>query len=74
MGSDRGIEPSIVWFRLDLRLTDDPALAAAIQRGGAVVPVFIWAPEEELPCDAVHPVVQFRGRAIAAAASPGGMT
>jgi deoxyribodipyrimidine photo-lyase len=37
----------IHWFRLDLRLTDNPALRAAVQNGGAVVPVFIWAPEEE---------------------------
>jgi deoxyribodipyrimidine photo-lyase len=39
--------PSIVWFRNDLRLRDNPALRAAINAGGAVVPVFIWAPEEE---------------------------
>jgi len=37
---------SIVWFRLDLRLTDNPAITAAIERG-TVIPVFIWAPEEE---------------------------
>jgi deoxyribodipyrimidine photo-lyase len=37
---------SILWFRLDLRLADNPALAAAVKRG-AVVPVFVWAPEEE---------------------------
>ncbi len=37
---------SILWFRLDLRLADNPALTAAVKRG-AVVPVFIWAPEEE---------------------------
>jgi deoxyribodipyrimidine photo-lyase len=35
-----------MWFRADLRLADNPALAAAA-RTGAVVPVFIWAPEEE---------------------------
>jgi deoxyribodipyrimidine photo-lyase len=40
---------SIVWFRLDLRLADNPALAVAIKRGGAVVPVFIHSPEEESP-------------------------
>jgi deoxyribodipyrimidine photo-lyase len=39
---------TIVWFRHDLRLDDHPALAAAAARG-AVVPVFIWAPEEERP-------------------------
>jgi deoxyribodipyrimidine photo-lyase len=37
---------SLVWFRLDLRLTDNPALAVAAKLG-EVVPVFIWAPEEE---------------------------
>lgn len=40
--------PTIVWFRHDLRLDDNPALAAAVARG-PVVPVFIWAPEEEHP-------------------------
>ena len=39
--------PSIVWFRQDLRLSDNPALAAALALGVPVVPVFIWAPEEE---------------------------
>ncbi|MDE2509826.1 MAG: deoxyribodipyrimidine photo-lyase, partial [Elusimicrobia bacterium] len=38
--------PTIVWFRLDLRLEDNPALAEAVARGLAI-PVFIWAPEEE---------------------------
>ena len=41
--------PAILWFRLDLRLTDNPALRAALERGGAVVPLFIWSPEEEVP-------------------------
>ena len=39
--------PALVWFRLDLRLADNPALAAAAARSGQIVPVFIWAPEEE---------------------------
>jgi deoxyribodipyrimidine photo-lyase len=39
--------PSIVWFRKDLRLTDQPALRAALRRGGPVVPVYLWSPEEE---------------------------
>ena len=39
---------TIVWFRHDLRLDDNPALVAAAARG-SVVPVFIWAPEEEAP-------------------------
>ncbi|MFO0003318.1 MAG: deoxyribodipyrimidine photo-lyase, partial [bacterium] len=41
-------ETTIVWLRHDLRLEDNPALAAAAARG-AVVPAFIWAPEEEAP-------------------------
>jgi deoxyribodipyrimidine photo-lyase len=39
---------SLLWFRLDLRLADNPALQAAVKRG-AVVPVFVHAPEEESP-------------------------
>lgn len=39
--------PAVVWFRRDLRLRDHPALAAALAAGRAVVPVFIWSPEEE---------------------------
>ncbi|XP_077212695.1 cryptochrome 1 [Tasmannia lanceolata] len=37
---------SIVWFRRDLRVEDNPALAAGV-RSGAILAVFIWAPEEE---------------------------
>jgi deoxyribodipyrimidine photo-lyase len=33
--------PSIVWFRDDLRLADHPALAAALDRGGAVVLLYL---------------------------------
>ena len=39
--------PTILWFRIDLRTADNPALAAALQRGGPVIPVFIWSPEDE---------------------------
>lgn len=35
------MRPAIVWFRRDLRLQDNPALHAAVKRGGAVVPVFV---------------------------------
>ncbi|MEM0898102.1 MAG: deoxyribodipyrimidine photo-lyase, partial [Verrucomicrobiota bacterium] len=38
---------SLVWFRRDLRLSDNPALARAIEAGEPVVPVFLWAPAEE---------------------------
>ncbi len=39
--------PALVWFRLDLRLADNPALVAASIANSTVIPVFIWAPEEE---------------------------
>ncbi len=43
------MEPTaLFWFRLDLRLNDNPALAAAAALYDHVVPVFIWAPEEDL--------------------------
>ena len=38
---------SIHWFRQDLRLADNPALLAAMGRGEPIIPVFVWAPEEE---------------------------
>ncbi|MBC7367130.1 MAG: deoxyribodipyrimidine photo-lyase, partial [Undibacterium sp.] len=39
--------PALLWFRQDLRLQDNPALAEAVARGGAVLPVYILddAPE-----------------------------
>ncbi len=44
--------PTMLWFRQDLRLTDQPALLAALEAGGPVLPVFVldeaaagrWAP------------------------------
>jgi len=39
--------PTILWLRQDLRLTDNPALQHALQRGGAVVPVYIDSAGEE---------------------------
>jgi len=38
---------AIVWLRRDLRLSDNPALAAAIGRGGPVVVAWVHAPAEE---------------------------
>jgi len=43
------MKPSIVWFRQDLRLADNPALMAAIAAGGPVLPVFIYGPKDEAP-------------------------
>lgn len=48
ISSGSGGSTSIVWFRRDLRVEDNPALAAGV-RNGHVVAVFIWAPEEEGP-------------------------
>jgi hypothetical protein len=38
---------TILWFRQDLRLADNPALRAAVARGAPVIPIFIWSPDEE---------------------------
>ena len=43
----RAPRPTIVWFRHDLRVTDNPALTAAVASGGPILPIFIWAPHEE---------------------------
>jgi len=39
-------KPTILWFRKDLRLADNTALAEAIALGVPIIPVFIWAPSE----------------------------
>ena len=41
--------PALVWFGPDLRLTDNPALHRAVALGCPVIPVFVWAPEEDAP-------------------------
>ncbi len=43
----RSADATLVWFRHDLRLDDHPALLEAVRRGAPIVPVFIWAPDEE---------------------------
>jgi len=40
---------AIVWFRRDLRLSDNTALAAAIKAHDAIIPLYIHAPDEEAP-------------------------
>ncbi|KQW66409.1 deoxyribodipyrimidine photolyase [Phenylobacterium sp. Root77] len=37
---------TLLWFRSDLRLADNPALAAALEQGGPVVPVFVLDDED----------------------------
>ncbi|MGD9785952.1 MAG: deoxyribodipyrimidine photo-lyase [Hyphomicrobiaceae bacterium] len=39
--------PILLWYRNDLRLSDHPALAAAVARGNPVIPVFVF--DEESP-------------------------
>lgn len=42
--------PILVWFRQDLRLEDDPALAFALRTAEGrrpVLPVYLWTPVEE---------------------------
>ena len=49
--------PIIVWFRQDLRLADNPALAAAADSGAPVLPIYIldddnagdWAMADKSP-------------------------
>ena len=43
---------TLVCFRQDLRLSDNPALAAAAQRGSPIIPVYIHSPGEEAPWEA----------------------
>ena len=42
--------PTILWFRRDLRLTDNPALLAAVAAADArhapLLPVYVWEPRE----------------------------
>lgn len=38
---------AILWFHQDLRLEDNSAIAEAERAGHSLVPVFIWAPEEQ---------------------------
>jgi deoxyribodipyrimidine photo-lyase len=40
---------TLLWFRRDLRLSDHPALTAALATGAPLVPVYIHAPDEEAP-------------------------
>ena len=39
--------PVIVWFRQDLRLTDQPALRAAADSGRPVLPIYLHSPDGE---------------------------
>ncbi|MBM5811357.1 MAG: deoxyribodipyrimidine photo-lyase [Gammaproteobacteria bacterium] len=41
------MNPTLVWFRRDLRLGGHPALSAVLAAGGAVVAVHVHGPDEE---------------------------
>jgi deoxyribodipyrimidine photo-lyase len=40
---------AIFWFRRDLRLSDNPALAAALANHDQILPLYVHAPQEETP-------------------------
>lgn len=39
----------LLWFRRDLRLSDHPALAAAVKTKAQIIPVYIWDPPRDWP-------------------------
>eukprot|EP00891_Asterochloris_glomerata_P002034 jgi/Astpho2/2034/Aster-00531 len=41
------LDTVLLWYRRDLRIADNPALTAALNAAKTVVPVFVFAPEEE---------------------------
>ncbi|MGC9450734.1 MAG: cryptochrome/photolyase family protein [Oceanipulchritudo sp.] len=43
------METAIIWFRQDLRIRDNPAWERAAAKGEAVIPLYIWSPEEGGP-------------------------
>ncbi|MDO8290144.1 MAG: deoxyribodipyrimidine photo-lyase [Parvibaculum sp.] len=64
---------TIVWFRHDLRLADNPALLAACRRGGAVIPLFILDAVEPLGGAArwwLHQSLESLGRDCARLGAP----
>ena len=56
--------PILLWLRRDLRLTDNPALAAAIASKRPVIPVFIRSEKDEIGSASAW----WRGRSLAALA------
>ncbi|MEC8578789.1 MAG: deoxyribodipyrimidine photo-lyase, partial [Pseudomonadota bacterium] len=59
-------QPVIVWFRQDLRLSDNPAFAAAIRSNAPVIPVFIHDTAYGRP--AGHTSLWWRNKSLAALA------
>lgn len=42
------VKTALVWFRRDLRLTDNPALLTALTGADRIVPVYIHDPDDEV--------------------------
>jgi len=40
-------DTAVVWLRQDLRMGDQPALAAAARTHKRLVPLYIWAPDDD---------------------------
>ncbi|AWK86736.1 cryptochrome/photolyase family protein [Azospirillum thermophilum] len=71
------LPPVIVWFRNDLRLADNPALAAAAATGAPVIPLYILEedPEDPRPLGGaslwwLHGSLERLGTALARTGSP----
>jgi deoxyribodipyrimidine photolyase len=45
------LDTVVVWFRRDLRVYDNPALVAAVNSARNVIPLYVWAAEEEVGAD-----------------------
>uniref|UniRef100_A0A8C9S5R5 Si:ch1073-390k14.1 n=1 Tax=Scleropages formosus TaxID=113540 RepID=A0A8C9S5R5_SCLFO len=41
------LKPILLWFRRDLRVSDNPVLIASLEMGVPIIPVFLWCPKEE---------------------------
>ena len=53
--------PAVLWFRRDLRLSDNPALVAATEAGnGSVLGVFVLDPALLRPCGVPRLAVLYR--------------
>jgi deoxyribodipyrimidine photo-lyase len=49
---NKTVKTTILWFRRDLRLRDNPALNWALDNSDSILPVYIHAPEEDAPWSA----------------------
>ncbi|MFN8391425.1 MAG: deoxyribodipyrimidine photo-lyase [Bdellovibrionota bacterium] len=47
MSSESTLPPTIVWFRQDLRIGDNPAFESALRSGNPITALYIWDPESE---------------------------